>query len=177
MYSHWYFLKNGYPDNVLSNSIRSTIVKFNTRKSFGLLKCPVYIKLPWIVPVNQVFADNISGKLRGCGYWMQVRDAFKQVGLNKLPGLDGLTYKEYLRMSHMFCPYSERYVQSLVCTRRHYLEYQQGGDDFTEERWQHVCENLDDYRPITLLNIELKILARVLANRLQLVVTNLIGPK
>ena len=42
---------------------------------------------------------------------------------------------------------------------------------------RHVWEGLDDYRPITLLNTELNILARVLANRLQLlrVSSNLIG--
>ena len=28
----------------------------------------------------------------------------KQVGLNKSPGLDGLPYLVYLRMSHMFVP-------------------------------------------------------------------------
>ena len=37
---------------------------------------------------------------------------------------------------------------------------------------RHVWEDLDDYRPITLL----KILTRVLANRLQLVISDLIGP-
>ena len=42
---------------------------------------------------------------------------------------------------------------------------------------KHVGEGLDDYRPITLLNIELKILARVLANRLQRVISDLIGPE
>ena len=32
----------------------------------------------------------------------EVRNALKQVGLNKPPGLDGLSYEVYLRMSHMF---------------------------------------------------------------------------
>ena len=34
----------------------------------------------------------------------EVCDALKQVGLNKLLGLDGLPYEVYLRMSHMFVP-------------------------------------------------------------------------
>ena len=42
---------------------------------------------------------------------------------------------------------------------------------------KHVSEGLDDYKPITLLNTELKILARVWANRLQIVVSVLIGPE
>ena len=42
---------------------------------------------------------------------------------------------------------------------------------------KHLWEGLDDYKPITLLKTELKILARVLANRLQLVISDLIGPE
>ena len=42
---------------------------------------------------------------------------------------------------------------------------------------RHVWEGLDDYRPITLLNTELKIFARVLGNRLELVIGDLIGPE
>ena len=36
---------------------------------------------------------------------------------------------------------------------------------------------VDDYRPLTLLNTELKTLARVLANRLQLVISDMISPE
>ena len=42
---------------------------------------------------------------------------------------------------------------------------------------RQVWEDLDDYRPLTLLNSELQILARVLANRFQLVINDLIGPE
>ena len=42
---------------------------------------------------------------------------------------------------------------------------------------KYVWEDLDDNRPITLLNTELKILAWVLVNRLQLVISDLIRPE
>ena len=42
---------------------------------------------------------------------------------------------------------------------------------------RHVWESLEDYRPITLLNIELKILAWLLVDCLQLVINNPIGPE
>ena len=40
---------------------------------------------------------------------------------------------------------------------------------------RHIWEGLYDYQPITLLNTELKILAWVLVNCLQLAISNLIG--
>ena len=42
---------------------------------------------------------------------------------------------------------------------------------------RHVWEGLDDYISITLLNTDLKILARVLTNRLQVVISDTIGPE
>ena len=42
---------------------------------------------------------------------------------------------------------------------------------------RHVCEGSNEYRPITLLNTELKILAWVLVNRLKVVISDLIGPE
>ena len=118
-------------------------------------------------------AASCEGVVTEC----EVRDALKQVGLNKLPGLDGLPYEVYLRMSHMFVPiltdmFNHWFAQGAIpgsVTKGVITLLKKGG--------RHVWEGLDDYRPITLLNTELKILARVLANRLQLVISDLIGPE
>ena len=82
----------------------------------------------------------------------KVCDALKQVGLNKSPGLDGLPYKVYLRMSHMFVPilmdmFNHWFIQGVIpgsITKGVITLLKKGG-------W-HVWEDLDDYRPITLLN-------------------------
>ena len=118
-------------------------------------------------------AASCEGMVTEC----EVRDALKQVGLNKSPGLDGLPYEVYLRMSHMFVPiltdmFNHWFAQGAIpgsVTKGVITLLKKGG--------RHVWEGLDDYRPITLLNTELKILARVLANRLQLVISDLIGPE
>ena len=109
-------------------------------------------------------AASCEGVVTEC----EVRDALKQVGLNKSPGLDGLPFEVYLRMSHMFVPiltdmFNHWFAQGAIpgsVTKGVITLLKKGG--------RHVWEGLDDYRPITLLNTELKILARVLANRLQL---------
>ena len=118
-------------------------------------------------------AASCEGVVTEC----EVRNALKQVGLNKSPGLVGLSYEVYLRMSHMFVPiltdmFNHWLAQGAIpgsITKGVIILLKKGG--------RHVWEGLDDYRPITLLNTELKILARVLANRLQHVISDLIGPE
>ena len=118
-------------------------------------------------------AASCEGVVTEC----EVHDTLKQVALNKLPGLDGLPYEVYLRMLHMFVPiltdmFNHWFAQGAIpgsVTKGVIILLKKGG--------RHVWEGLDDYKPITLLNTELKILARVLANRLQLVISDLIGPE
>ena len=118
-------------------------------------------------------AASCEGVVTEC----EVHDALKQVGFNKSPGLDGLPYEVYLRMSHMFVPiltdmFNHWFAQGAIpgsVTKGVITLLKKGG--------RHVWEGLDDYRPITLLSTELKILAWVLANRLQLVISDLIGPE
>ena len=118
-------------------------------------------------------AASCEGVVTEC----EVCDALKQVGLNKSPGLDDLPYEVYLRMSHMFVPiltnmFNHWFAQGAIpgsVTKGVITLLKKGG--------RHVWEGLDDYRPITLLNTELKILAWVLATRLQFVISDLIGPE
>ena len=84
----------------------------------------------------------------------EVRDALKQVSLNKSPGLDGLPYEVYLRMSHMFVPiqtdmFNRWFAQGDIpgCITKGVIPLLKKGG-------RHVWEDLDDYRPITPLNIK-----------------------
>ena len=118
-------------------------------------------------------AASCEGVVTEC----EVRDALKQVGFNKSPGLDGLPYEVYLRMLQMFVPiltdmFNHWFAQGAISG-----SVTKGMITLPKKGGRHVSEGLDDYRPITLLNTELKILARVLANRLQLVISDLIGPE
>ena len=70
------FLRNGYPDNIISSNIRSTISKFNSIKSFGLSKHPVYVKLSWFGVVSRFLADIISGSIMRCFKSVKVRTIF-----------------------------------------------------------------------------------------------------
>ena len=106
-----------------------------------------------------------------------VRDALKQVGLNKSPGLDGLPYEMYLRLPHMFVPILTDMFNNWFAQGAIPGSVTKGGITLLKKEGRHVWEGLYDYRPITLLNTELKILARVLANRLQFVINDLIGPE
>ena len=106
----------------------------------------------------------------------EVRSALKQVGFNKSPGLDGLSYKVYLKMSHMFVSILTDMFNHWFAQGSIPVSITKGVITLLKKEVRHVWGwGLDDYRPITLLNTELKILARVLANRLQLVISDLIG--
>ena len=95
----------------------------------------------------------------------ELRDALKQVGLNKSLGLNGLPYELYLRLSHMF-------VRILTDMSNHWFtqgpipgSVTRGVVTLLKKGRRHVWEGLDDYRPITLLNIDLKIVESADSNR------------
>ena len=93
-------------------------------------------------------AASCEGVVTEC----EVRDALKQVGLNKSPGLDGLPYEVYLRMSHMFVPILTDMFNLWLAQRAIPGSVTKGVITLLKKGGRHVWEGLDDYRPITLFN-------------------------
>ncbi|CAE1178594.1 unnamed protein product [Acanthosepion pharaonis] len=106
----------------------------------------------------------------------EIWDALKQVGLDKSPGLDGLPYEVYLRLSPIFVPL-------LQLIYNHWMRQGSLPRRFTRgvikllRKDKNGGDGLGNFRPLTMLNTDLKILAKILANRLQLVLSRLIGPE
>ena len=92
-------------------------------------------------------------------------DALKQVGLNKSPGLDGLPYEVYLRLLRMSVPILTNMFNHWFAQGAIPGSVTKGVVTLLKKVGRHFWEGLDDYKPIPLLNTELKILARVLASR------------
>ena len=93
-------------------------------------------------------AASCEGVITEC----EVRDALKQVGLNKSPGLDGLPYEVYLRLPHMFGPiltdmFNHWFAQGAIPG-----SVTQGVITLLKKGSKHVWEGLDEHRPITLFN-------------------------
>ena len=102
-----------------------------------------------ILPTSPALGPAEAAGCEGVVTECEVRDALKQVGLNKSPGLDGLPYEVYLRMSHMFVPiltdmFNHWFAQGAIpgSVTKGVITLLKKGD-------RHVWEGLDDYRPIT----------------------------
>ena len=107
----------------------------------------------------------------------EVITALRQVGCNKSPGLDGLPYEFYLRLSPMLVPILKDVFNHWFAQGSIPGQVTKGVITLLRKGKRHGGEeNFDDFRPLTLLNTELKILAKILANRLQVVITDLIEP-
>jgi len=105
----------------------------------------------------------------------EVLEAVKRLPAGKSPGLDGIPVEVYRRYSHVFAPLLARLFTAIACTGQSshgFLEgliclIHKGGD-------RSVTAN---YRPITLLNSSYRIMAKVMADRLNPCLAEVISPE
>ena len=71
------FLHNGYPEEVIVDTINKTVNKFrNNIKPLDPSKCPVNVRLPWIGSPSQLIADKVSSSVIRCYNVAMVRTIF-----------------------------------------------------------------------------------------------------
>ena len=97
----------------------------------------------------------------------------KSVGLDKSLGIDGLPYEVYLRLSHIFVPllatiYNNRMRHGSIT--RHFIR---GVVKFLRKD-KHGGDGISNFRPLTMLNTDLKISAKILADHFQTILPSLI---
>ena len=132
-FPHWYieFVKSPDEHALQSNQEMRKAFRAHFRDRFARYSgvSQLFGRLPRLVVAEATSCKDLVIE-------SEVRDALKQFGLNKLPGLHSLPYEVYLRMSHMFVPILDGYVQPLVCPKSHSWYHYQGCDHIAEERWQ-----------------------------------------
>ena len=103
----------------------------------------------------------------------EVEEAIKKLNSNSAPGLDGLTSNFYKAKASFFVPHSTTIFNLIII-------HIWVPESFTRTvikliPKKPVSRTVEDYRPISLINTDQKILSHLLANRLKNKLTSLIG--
>ena len=112
----------------------------------------------------------------GCIAEYEVQDALKSVGLNKSPGIDGLPYEVYLRQSHMslflLATIFDNWMRQGFIPRRFTRDIMK-----LQRKDKHGGYGISNFCPLTMVNTDLKILAKILADCLQTALHRMICPE
>ena len=104
----------------------------------------------------------------------EVEEAIKKLNSDSAPGLDGLTSNFYKANANFFVPYLTTIFNLIII-------YNWVPGSFTKTVIKLIPKKpfprmVEDYRPISLINTDQKILSHLLAGRLKNSLTTLIGP-
>ena len=114
-------------------------------------------------------------KAAGCEGLIK-EEALKSAELDKSPGINGLPYEVYLKLSHMFVPLLATIYNNWMRQGSIPRLFTRGIVKLLHKN-KHGVDGISNFRPLTMLNTDLKILAKILANRLQTVPPSLICPE
>lgn len=105
---------------------------------------------------------------------VEIGEAITQLNAGKSPGLDGLTSEFYKRFRSQLVPILKN-VYDDVFRNQGLCESMKVGMIKLVYKMKGSRALLKNYRPITMLNTDFKILAKILANRLNAVLPDVIG--
>lgn len=121
--------------------------------------------------------DEVRCQLEEPVTLQEIETAIGDLKVGKAPGPDGLSAEFYKKFSAVVAPFLflvfqdafEKNVLPMSFTRTHTVLIPKSDDPAK-------LQSVTGYRPITLANVDYKIFMKVLARRLQKVVTSIVGP-
>ena len=125
------------------------------------------------IKIDHLLSEEEANTCEGQISLNECSEALHGMKLNKSPGLDGLTVEFYIK----FWPHLSTLVHEsiLFSFQNRELSHSQKQCVFSLLYKKGDPENLENWRPISLLNVDYKILARVLAERLQKILPKIIS--
>lgn len=103
----------------------------------------------------------------------EIEAAIAGLGRNKSPGIDGITGEFYMEFREELVPVLDRVFRWIEEGDRMTADMATGLVSIIHKKGNR--DRLENYRPLTMLNTDYKILARVLANRIKRVIGTVVG--
>lgn len=123
--------------------------------------------------LNVQLTSDESASCEGPVFLQEILDSIKSLSLSKSPGPDGFTLEFYLHFLHLLAPllcrlynhcFLDEKLPVSLCTSVTRLIFKKRGD----------IKDLKNWRPISLLNTDYKILATIITPRLSCVMSSLV---
>ena len=138
-----------------------TPTKLNTTKQDRLLK-----------NIKKTLSPQSRNNLEAPITLEELTQAVNQLGLNKSPGPDGLTAEFFQQYWHLI---QHKYLLYINEVQKTGLDWRHNTSITTLiYKGRGATNDLDNYRPISLINVALKILTKTLTNRLKRVLPSII---
>ena len=106
---------------------------------------------------------------------MEIGSAIKGLNRNKSPGMDGITGEFYIEFQEQMIPIMGMLYERMECNDKVEKEISLGLVSMIYKKGSKG--RLENYRPLTMLNVDYKILARVIAGRLKNVIDKVVGDR
>lgn len=107
----------------------------------------------------------------------EVSKALARMPPGKAPGPDGIPIEIYRRFRTLFTPILARYFSAILSLERAPTSFNLGDVIFLHKSKSESASDPNNYRPITLLNSDYKLLAKVLSNRILAPLASVVGPE